>query len=95
MTLFGAAEVGLGVAVALGLWRRVTYAALLAITGTTLLAVWKSIVDPLGLVFDDAQLLFHPSLIVFAAALVLWAFRDDDAAAPDARDAGTRTGGQP
>ena len=78
IVLFGVAEVALGVAVALGLWRRVTYAALLVITGATALAVWKSIVDPLGLVFDDAQLLFHPSLIIFAAALVLWAFRDDD-----------------
>ena len=63
------------------------YAALLAITGATLLAVWKSVVDPLGLVFAGAQLLFHPSLIVFAAALVLWAFRDDDATALDARAA--------
>ena len=85
MTAFGAAQVALGVAVALGLWRRVTYAALLAVTGTTLLAVWKSIVDPLGLVFDDAQLLFHPSLIIFAASLVLWAFRDDDRGAADGR----------
>jgi uncharacterized membrane protein YphA (DoxX/SURF4 family) len=90
MTLLGAAEVALGVAVALGLWRRVTYAALLAITGATALAVWKSIVDPLGLVFADAQLLFHPSLIVFAAALVLWTFRDDDTASLDARAARRR-----
>ena len=95
MTLFGAAEVALGVAVALGLWRRVTYAALLAVTGTTLLAVWKSVVDPLGLVFADARLLFHPSLIIFAAALVLWTFRDGDDAAPGPRGAATRTGGEP
>ena len=90
MTLLGAAEVALGVAVALGLWRRAAYPALLAITGATVVAVWRSVVDPLGLVFADAQILFHPSLIIFAAALVLWAFRDDDTLAFDARVARRR-----
>ena len=54
--------------------------------------MWKSVVDPLGLVFAGAQLLFHPSLIVFAAALVPWAFSDDDATALDARAARRRPG---
>ena len=85
MTAFGALEAALGASVVLGAFRRVTYPALLAITGTTLAAVWKSVIDPLGVVFEDAQLLFYPSLIIFAGALVLWAFRDDDVLAIDRR----------
>lgn len=71
ITAFGAAEVLLGLALVAGLARRVTYPALLLVTGTTLLAVWRSVLDPLGLVFAHTQLLFFPSLIIFAGALVL------------------------
>ena len=61
----------LGLAVVAGLARRVTDPALLVITGVTLLAVWRSVLDPLGLVFAHTQLLFFPSLIIFAGALVV------------------------
>lgn len=71
ITGFGAVEVLLGLALVAGLARRVTYPALLVITGATLLAVWRSVLDPLGLVFAHTQLLFFPSLIIFAGALVL------------------------
>ncbi|GJG86726.1 hypothetical protein tb265_19070 [Gemmatimonadetes bacterium T265] len=71
ITAFGALEVALGLAVAAGLARRATDPALLLITGTTLLAVWRSVLDPLGLVFAHTQLLFFPSLIIFAGALVV------------------------
>ena len=71
ITAFGALEVVLGLAVAAGLGRRVTDPALLLITGTTLVAVWRSVLDPLGFVFAHTQLLFFPSLIIFAAALVV------------------------
>ena len=85
ITALGAAEVAVGVAIVLGLWRRVGYPVLAAVTGATALAVWRSLVDPLGLVLDGTQLLFYPSLIIFAATLVLWAFRDDDTIALDRR----------
>lgn len=73
ITAFGAVEVLLGLAIVAGLARRVTYPALLVVTGATLLAVWRSVLDPLGLVFAHTQLLFFPSLIIFAGALVLFA----------------------
>jgi putative oxidoreductase len=75
---FGVAQVALGLLIIAGLLRRYTYPALLAVTGTTLIAVWKSIVDPFKLLLDGGNLIFYPSLIIFAGALVLLAFRDED-----------------
>ena len=87
---FGAVQLLLGVLIMIGLLRRVTYPALLAITGTTLVAVWKSIVDPFKLLMDGGNLIFYPSLIIVAAALVLLAFRDQDSLALDARSPAIR-----
>lgn len=39
----------------------------------------------------DTNVLFYPSVIVFAASLVLWAFRDEDRLALDGRLAGAHT----
>lgn len=83
ITAFGAVEVLLGLAVAAGVGRRAAYPALLAVTGATLLGVWRSVLDPLGLAFEGTNLLFYPSLIIFAGALVLLALRDQDATAAD------------
>ena len=76
MKAFGGAEILLGVALVLGRFERVAFPALLAVTGFTLLAVWKSILDPFRLLLSGGNLIFYPSLIIFAAALVLYAFRD-------------------
>lgn len=75
---FGVVQMALGVLIVLGLARRVAYPLLLAVTGVTLLGVWKSVVDPWGWYLEGSNVLFYPSLIVFAASLVLWSFRDDD-----------------
>jgi uncharacterized membrane protein YphA (DoxX/SURF4 family) len=75
---FGVAQMALGVLIVLGLGRRFAYPALLAITGVTLLGVWRSVVDPWGWYLKGANVLFYPSLIIFATSLVLWAFRDED-----------------
>ena len=75
---FGVVQMALGVLILLGLARRFAYPALLAVTGVTLLGVWRSVVDPWGWYLDGANVLFYPSLIIFAASLVLWAFRDED-----------------
>lgn len=75
---YGVAEIAVGLLIALGIGRRLTYPVLLAITGMTLLGVWKSIVDPWGWWLEGTTALFYPSLIIFAASLVLQAFRDDD-----------------
>jgi len=85
MNVFGVVQVALGALIIAGVFRRVTYPALMLVTGTTLIAVWKSIVDPFKLVLEGGTLIFYPSLIIFAAALVLVAFRDLDDAALDAR----------
>lgn len=90
MQAFGVAQVLLGALIIAGLFRRATYPVLLAVTGTTLLAVWKSIVDPFKLMMDGGNLIFYPSLIIVAGALVLWAFRDLDTIALDGRSARAR-----
>ena len=90
---FGVVQVALGVLVVLGLARRYAYPLLLAVTGVTLAGVWRSVVDPWGWYLEGANVLFYPSLIVFAASLVLWAFRDDDRLAVDARGARRATAG--
>ena len=77
MQVFGVVQVVLGVLIMIGLLSRYTYPALLLVTGTTLIAVWRSIVDPFKLMFDGGNLIFYPSLIIFAGALVLVAFRDE------------------
>ena len=75
---FGVVQMALGVLILLGIGRRFAYPALLAVTGVTLLGVWRSVVDPWGWYLKGANVLFYPSLIIFAASLVLWAFRDED-----------------
>ncbi|MGI8672294.1 MAG: hypothetical protein ACR2LU_06765 [Luteitalea sp.] len=42
-----------------------------AITAMTMAGVWRSIVDPWGLILAGSNALFYPSLIIFAAALGL------------------------
>lgn len=79
LQLFGALQVLLGLGVVLGIARRLLYPFLLAITGVTVVGVWKSVLDPWGWVLEGSNVLFYPSLIIFAGALVLWAFRDEDA----------------
>lgn len=78
MQAFGVAEIAVGLLIMLGVARRLTYPILLAITGVTLLGVWKSIIDPWGWWLEGAEALFYPSIIIFAASLVLWAFQDED-----------------
>ncbi len=82
---FGVAQIALGALIIAGLYRRVAYPALLLVTGTTLLAVWKSIIDPFKLLLDGGNLIFYPSLIIFAGAVVLLAFRELDVLSIDAR----------
>lgn len=56
--------------------------------GLGVLAIWKYIADPLGLYLlteETRNLLFFPSFTVFAATLVLLAFRSDDTWSLDAR----------
>lgn len=85
LNAFGILETLLGLLVAVGKWRRLTYPVMLAVLAATGLSVWKSILDPWGWVFEDTNALFYPSLIIFAGALVVWAFKEEDPMALDAR----------
>lgn len=71
MTAFGIAQTILGALVVAGRWRRFTYPAVAIVTGTTLIGVWRSIVDPWGWYLTGSNVLFYPSLIIFAGALLL------------------------
>ncbi len=84
---FGVFETALGLLVMVGWGRRWTYPLLLLITGVTLVGVWRSVVDPWGWVFEGSNALFYPSAIIFAGSLVLFAFRDTDVLAADAKAA--------
>lgn len=78
MPALGVAEIGLAALVGLGVLRRITLPILAVITGVTLIGVWRSVLDPLGLYLEGGNLLFFPSLIIFFAVLVLMAFRTED-----------------
>ena len=78
MPVLGVAQIALGLLVVAGVARRYAYPALAAVTGMTLLGVWRSVVDPWGWVFERTNALFFPSLIIFAGVMVLIAFREMD-----------------
>ncbi len=77
---FGAFQVLLGVLLIIGIFSRFTFPLQALINGFTAFSVWKSIIDPLGLIYgrESVQILFFPSLIVFAACLILIAYRLED-----------------
>lgn len=85
--VLGGLQLLLGLAIVLGLLRRFVYPIQAVVLGIGALAVWPSLIDPLGLVFgqDNVNILFFPSSTVFAATLVMLAFRDDDALSLDVR----------
>ena len=92
---FGVLQLLLGVLIVLGALRRVAYPALLVVTGATLVGVWRSIVDPWGWYLEGGNVLFFPSLIIFAAALALFAHRDEDLLSVDGRRARRRSAAPP
>ena len=85
LNVLGVLQILLGVLIIVGLWRRFAYPALAIITLLTALGVWQSILDPWGWVIEGSNVLFYPSLIIFAAALVMWAFIGEDRLSLDAR----------
>jgi uncharacterized membrane protein YphA (DoxX/SURF4 family) len=85
MPVYGAVQIALGALLALGIARRFVYPAVAAITGTTLLGVWRSVADPWGWYLEGSNVLFYPSAVVFAAVLALWAWRGEDVLAVGAR----------
>lgn len=76
MPALGIAQIVLGILVMLRVRERETLAVLAMLTGITLLGVWRSVIDPWGWYLTGTNALFFPSLIIFAGAVVLFAFRE-------------------
>ncbi|MDE2720622.1 DoxX family membrane protein [Candidatus Palauibacter polyketidifaciens] len=83
--VFGGLEVILGLFVVAGLLRKWAYPAAFVVLLITALAVWRSILDPWGWFLEGSQVLFYPSIIVLAGAMVLWGTMDQDELTVDAR----------
>ena len=83
--IFGAIEILLGALVIVGMWRRRVYPVAFVVLLLTALGVWRSIVDPWGWFLEGSNVLFYPSAIIAAGALLLWGTIDEDAMALDAR----------
>lgn len=82
----GIAEVALGMLVVLGLFRRITLPLQAVVLVVGALAIWRYLLDPLGLYLLDEgsrQVLFFPSLAMAAASILLVAFQDEDRFALD------------
>lgn len=75
---FGAFEILIGAMVVFGLWRKRVYPVMFAVLLVTAIGVWKSIIDPWGWFLDGSNVLFYPSAIIAAGALVLWSAMDED-----------------
>jgi len=84
LKIFGAFEILLGALVVLGLWRKRVYPVMFAILLVTTIGVWKSIIDPWGWFLDGSNVLFYPSAIIAAGAVLLWGTIDEDGLALDA-----------
>lgn len=78
LQIAGVLQILIGLAVVVGLARRWAYPVQLLLNSASLLAVFKSVLDPWGWFFTGSNALFYPSLIIFAASLLLIAFREDD-----------------
>lgn len=83
LTVAGVFQVLVGVATVLGLFRRLTWPVLAVVNGITMLAVWKSIIDPWGFFLEGGNLVFYSSAVIFAAILVGWSSLEEDSLALD------------
>ena len=80
----GVLEILLGAMVILGRHRRKLYPVMLVVLLFTAIGVWESIIDPWGWFLDGSNVLFYPSAIIAAGALLLWGTIDEDELALDA-----------
>ncbi|GJL94035.1 MAG: hypothetical protein DHS20C05_04400 [Hyphococcus sp.] len=82
----GIAQMLLGALVILGLFRRVIYPLQAVVLVGGALAIWKYLLDPLGLYLlteETRNVLFFPSSTVAVATLILLAFKEYDALSLD------------
>lgn len=84
LPLAGAGQMLIGLLVVIGLVRRWVYPLQLIVNAASLVAVSASIIDPWGWYLEGTNVLFYPSLIIFAASLLVMAFREEDRLSLDA-----------
>lgn len=85
---WGIFQVIIGLMVILGLFRKYTYPIQAVIFCLGALAIWKYLLDPLGLYLlndETRNILFFPSLIVAAATLAIIAFKEFDTLSLDTK----------
>lgn len=82
---WGVIQTAVGALTVLGLLRRFAYPLVIAMNLVSLLGVYRSILDPWGWYLEGTNVLFFPSLAVFAGSLLIWAFMDEDTIGLDAR----------
>lgn len=85
LPILGVAQCAVGVLALIGLYRSIVDPVIALINLGTLLAVHASIIDPWGWFLEGTNSLFFPSLTVFAACLLLIAFRSEEIWAVDLR----------
>ncbi|HDZ55504.1 MAG TPA: DoxX family protein [Pseudomonas xinjiangensis] len=78
LPIAGVLQILLGLAVVVGLMRRWVYPLQLVLNAASLFAVIGSVIDPWGWYLEDSNVLFYPSLIIFAASALMIAFRSED-----------------
>lgn len=81
LTPLGGAQILLGALVILGVFRQIVYPIQAIVLGIGAVAIWQHILDPLGLYLVEEsarRTLFFPSSTVFAASLVIMAFKEYD-----------------
>ena len=78
LQVLGLLQIIIGLLVVVGYLRKFAYPVLLLLNIASLLAVFKSVLDPWGWVLTGTNALFYPSIIIFAASLLLIAFKDED-----------------
>jgi putative oxidoreductase len=92
LPIAGVLQVLVGLAVVAGALRRWVYPVQLLLNAFSLLAVAGSVLDPWSWYLEGSNPLFYPSLIIFAASVLLIAFKDEDYLSLDAtRKTGTAT----
>lgn len=79
----GVLQILLGGLLVVGLGRRLAWPLVAVVTGITLVAVWKSVVDPWGFVLEGGNLVFYSSAVIFAGVLVGWSAVEADTLALD------------
>ena len=86
---FGFVELGIGLCVVLGIFRKYVVIAQLMITGFSAMTIWSALLDPFALWLPVSKIagfqhLFYPTVIALCGATVLISFRHLDRFSLDA-----------